>query len=572
MTGVQSFLSGLKVAPAASWPTFWVVYAINVAITFASSFGVDAAWWQRLVAISLGQVAMFAVVAVGAAVERRRGASVTRGLLALMWFALAGAARGGVVGLAFTQWGATSQATETARLASGVLLGLAILTPMSVLVSAARDFARTRDALLDRADQLSAAAARVTEDMAQRDEGVVERIKEEISDSLDEDGAASAARLDRVLREVIRPLSHDLAAAVPTWTPPAAIRRQGRVEWRQVVDRALSGQPLMPWTTTGLIALLSLASVVYGVGPARTAPYYLVGAVLVVSALMLGNVVLGRALPDRPFATRVVITAGVLLLGGAYVGGVGALVVDLTGGPNLQRLVWRAFFALLILMPLLAFTVSLARAATQEQIAALDRLRDADRDLKRRLTRLRQTQWSQQRALARALHGPVQALVSNAAARLHSAPEAQVTHMARDLERELVDVLDPDGRVDDRVTWTDGLARIEATWEGVVDVSVSAPEDVLAWLAGDPVTCDLAVEIVSEAVSNAARHGDAGSVRVSLMLEGEDVVITVRDDGIKGLGDGSGMGSRLLDDCCLEWSRVGAGSGVTLTARLPVGP
>ncbi len=55
--------------------------------------------------------------------------------------------------------------------------------------------------------------------------------------------------------------------------------------------------------------------------------------------------------------------------------------------------------------------------------------------------------------------------------------------------------------------------------------------------------------IAQEATSNAVRHGHAGTVTISLAIDGEHIVLTIEDDGV-GIGsiepDGSGMGLRSM--------------------------
>jgi signal transduction histidine kinase len=85
--------------------------------------------------------------------------------------------------------------------------------------------------------------------------------------------------------------------------------------------------------------------------------------------------------------------------------------------------------------------------------------------------------------------------------------------------------------------------------------------------------------VVSEAVTNAARHSRASAVWVELGVEGEHLVVRVRDDGIGGVEDsvtGAGSGLTGMRDRVIalggRMSIVSPSSGgTTLTARLPCG-
>lgn len=84
--------------------------------------------------------------------------------------------------------------------------------------------------------------------------------------------------------------------------------------------------------------------------------------------------------------------------------------------------------------------------------------------------------------------------------------------------------------------------------------------------------------VLREALSNVARHAQAHHVQVSLVLDGSDMVMTVRDDGV-GLnpraprGDGVGNMERrahLLGGSCSMTSQPGAGT--ELVWRVPAPP
>lgn len=105
-------------------------------------------------------------------------------------------------------------------------------------------------------------------------------------------------------------------------------------------------------------------------------------------------------------------------------------------------------------------------------------------------------------------------------------------------------------------------------------VEVSAPAQRLP----DPVEAT-AYFFVSEAVTNAARHSGASAVWVDAAVDGGELTVRVRDDGIGGVeenaaGDGSGL-LGIRDRVIAVGGRMTiaspAGAGTTLVARLPCG-
>ena len=114
------------------------------------------------------------------------------------------------------------------------------------------------------------------------------------------------------------------------------------------------------------------------------------------------------------------------------------------------------------------------------------------------------------------------------------------------------------------------LARTFETRSGcAVDVEAVVPESL-------PAAVEVAAyRIGSEALTNVARHADAGRARVTVGVEGEALVVVVIDDGRGGAADrpgGTGMGSMRQRAAevggTLEVDSTAAGT--RLTARLPL--
>ncbi len=118
---------------------------------------------------------------------------------------------------------------------------------------------------------------------------------------------------------------------------------------------------------------------------------------------------------------------------------------------------------------------------------------------------------------------------------------------------------------------------------GVVAVQISAPADLPPLPAAVEVA---AYRIITEAMTNAARHSGARRVDVRLALVGPDLLIEVRDDGAVGdgaVGDGAasaagwspGVGLISMRDRAAElggWCQAGPGpGGGRVTASLPLG-
>src|SRR4029077_203881 len=109
-----------------------------------------------------------------------------------------------------------------------------------------------------------------------------------------------------------------------------------------------------------------------------------------------------------------------------------------------------------------------------------------------------------------------------------------------------------------------------------VQVTVTADSSSLPISA--PVAAQL-YRIAQEAVRNAVEHGAAHDVKIGLVFDGNELVLTIRDDGTgfeaNGNGNGAGMGLRIMryraqciGGCCKVDSN--SAKGTIVSCRVPL--
>jgi len=134
--------------------------------------------------------------------------------------------------------------------------------------------------------------------------------------------------------------------------------------------------------------------------------------------------------------------------------------------------------------------------------------------------------------------------------------------------RRIIDDLRPAAL--DAVPLPEAVRRYAAALSTVVTVEVNAPR-----LGTVPPAVENAVyRITTEALSNAARHAQAGHVRVALRRQDDELQVTVADDG-KGVGQavaGVGLTSmrRRAEALGGQLDIASADAGTTVTAILPL--
>ena len=318
----------------------------------------------------------------------------------------------------------------------------------------------------------------------------------------------------------------------------------------------------------GFICLL-LLTVAAGVTGSKGISVAIAVCVSVLGWSAIANMVLARAVARSNPRTAIALVVIASLVIGFLSTGAGSLLLAQDSDPELFFMGGGLFTAVIVLL------VALVTAILREQQGSERELAESTEHLRRELVRLRQARWLQQKALARALHGPMQSAVTSAALRLEATvragePQGDLVAEIRADLRSVVDVLD----VDYPAAPALGLAleRITGTWEGVCDVTSDISPLGLTALEGDPIACAVVIDLVTEAISNAVRHSGASHADLTIAMASVGLVtLTVGNDGHAAapMQRQGGLGTDLLEECTLDWSRETTPTGYVLTAVIP---
>lgn len=175
------------------------------------------------------------------------------------------------------------------------------------------------------------------------------------------------------------------------------------------------------------------------------------------------------------------------------------------------------------------------------------------------------------------VHGSVQARLLGCAIAIEDAgmkkdPEqfsAALSRALDALENPLVNLGRPAA-----TSLEDELSRRRELWEGLCDVTYSVSADVPVLPPATVLDCG---RIVEEGISNAARHGDAQHVNVTIdspttLHEARSLRITITDDG-HGLSTAPprpGLGLRMVQSVAQSWELTTEQGITTLTVHVPL--
>ena len=204
-------------------------------------------------------------------------------------------------------------------------------------------------------------------------------------------------------------------------------------------------------------------------------------------------------------------------------------------------------------------------------------------------TEVQRTEYSRQvvrRDMARILHGPIQGRLAAVRMKLHLIAETslststtvshadvnQLTDLLEQISHEIEtfgDELTPTGTQSAQ----DSLAALAIKWQGMLDVQSQMPAEVMKVLDADGTLKRKIVAASSEAVTNAARHGKATQIFVTLDIVKQASVIELQaQDNGRGVPHKlqPGMGLQDIEADGGTWRLEPCASGAKLHVEFPL--
>lgn len=569
MTALAELRRRLGSSDAVSWPVFWVTLSAaivgNLVTTTSAPIGV------RALTLAIGQIVLWIpLVAVGRIL--RRDPERSRPLLVLGSAVVGLLSRAVTVGLLTAAFLGGDEVRWADRFVGALLnIGLAFVIA-TVVVSSFRERRQHITQLQGLQRDLSQSIEQLRRDYSDRNDQTLEQIHTVLLGELSSLDATDAGRslevLQRTASDVVRPLSHRLARERGP-EPREIVPIETAVAWPVVLNEAATGRPFRPAITALFIAIEAMAATV---AYPRGAPLFAATVAATWVGFRAANRALVRVLAGRSLVFRV----PAVVLSAVLVGACAALVVRLGGGPApvVTALTFGAFFFVTVF----GLGVTLAAAFLRDRQQMIELLEVSSASLRRRIVSLQQAQWFQNKALSRALHGPIQTAVTAAALRLDAAIGAGSVSPAviEQARAQITQAMGTLGSTDVHVvSLAEATERLSSAWEGLCDIAMVVSTEAQETASRDPVLRSCMIDIVTEAVTNAVRHGNATSATIDIVLVGgdlgcQDVMVSITSDSswVTSSGD-SGLGTHLLDDCTLGWGVDHTQAGVRLWARMP---
>ena len=383
--------------------------------------------------------------------------------------------------------------------------------------------------------------------------------------------------------DIVRPISRDLIDAEQGGITFTSTTDVPRLDWWGALTRAADPTFIRPWPVVGVMTFLMVPSLLITIGLTLG-----VASLVLVVVLLWGGLTVSRFLGERIVAGRSTVVRALVFilslgaLGSLITPGVGLLLQAVGAQPDtIGR--WLAAgdgfrLAAPVTVVFVGYLVAVYSAARQQAYLLEDELKSTDLELRWELARLRDLNRQRRQALARILHGRVQATLTASYLRIeHESAGGRIPdELLSDVRSQVLASLDELGRdVEQPRDLDDLMALVCANWSGIAEICLQAPEDIVEALREDPVCAWSVNELLPELCFNAVRHAAADRVDISLRREDyRCLVLVVADNGggVAAETGRAGLGSQLLEEACLWWRRSHAQGWTVTEACLPWRP
>jgi signal transduction histidine kinase len=213
-------------------------------------------------------------------------------------------------------------------------------------------------------------------------------------------------------------------------------------------------------------------------------------------------------------------------------------------------------------------------ALISRRIDVLNRLVYVNQEIEQSVSLLKQEAWVLKTELAKAIHGSVQAKFLSLSLQFDSLKSVSKKQLA-EASKEVKKVIDS---VDDSfkaaaMTFEQQMELILAAWDKSVRIDLSLTNEIRDKIDAHPIARTCLVELIGEAVANAAKHNSSPRVSVEISSsEGSYLQVLVTSEGRLTRVDNSrkGYGSKMLNEVTSAWSLTSAKGRVYLHAAVPL--
>mgnify|MGYP002737727701 FL=1 len=354
-------------------------------------------------------------------------------------------------------------------------------------------------------------------------------------------GPEAGRSLREVSEAVVRPLSHQLAAAEPWTAPEPAAPRES---WaRKVGDLVRLVGPVNPLGPVLIFEAAVLPFLLARFGPALALLNLVVGSLILIGF----GFVIRRAwrVPRQPWLNLMGLALAYAVSFVVAALSVSGLFVAL-GQPPLP------FWNGIVVYPLLALAWALLDAVLERRVELEEELAESLAREAQAAEQLRSRVASMQRRIAKVLHSVVQGeLVTSAVSLARTDDQGAV---AAEIDRVSASIVERLHAKESTVDSRERIMDLLALWSAAMTVHLDVDDDLWAVLDVDADLREAVVDVLAEGLTNAVRHGSGPSVRVLMRGTAVGLDVAIQSEGHLRRQVSSGLGTQTIAASAESWS------------------
>lgn len=437
-----------------------------------------------------------------------------------------------------------------------LIIGEAIVTRIYAIAARSRELSNQLTSLRGQLERTSLLAERDRAELIARTQEMFRVELRDLETRLLAQDAVTVSEIQHFTDDFVRPLSHEIATLTIQVEPSLPI--QEPQSWGEQFQQRISASSLIQPVWTVIIVAIFCAAGLLVLG--RSFFLYLPTLVLTALILTLVKIASRRARVSMWFAVIFAIVTS------ALAGFIAAFAEGLLLRSPELAYPWSYSLGVLIVAMMLTALGS-ADQIFHGYVAEREQLKNT---LEMQSHRARQEMWLARKHIAAKIHGPIQAALQAGTMRfmqMSSGEFLDARPVLSSVRQALSELQAP--ITTSIVEVRESLYGLHVLWSAQCSIESELQPGACLILENDPASCQAVIEVVTEGVLNAVKHGNASSITLNIRDSNEDVLITVWNDGLSipdSMQPGYGSGS--FDELCASWSLTADMGGTMLCATI----
>ena len=484
---------------------------------------------------------------------------------------LAGFSRGLILAVMFKIFGVTEDYNFTFRVPNGLVLISFAYIIATILVSVYKEQRDLLYSLRTERSRLLAAASELRGKRIQEESYLNEEINDlllrEVKNLHSQSNQEIIVSLQKLINDIVRPISHSLANQIPKWKPEDFASRIDRISIREIL-LGIRPENAIRIRILSILMLLQTLPFISIYGWVTVLKIELTILLLFPISLKITQILLVRLTAKMTPPLRLLFIFVSLGISAVPTGSVIYFFIRNSPDPYYFLKAGPSFTMLAAGLIITSTALQNASKSVREELGK------TNDELRWIIARKNLVIWNLRGSLSRNLHGPIQSAIQVSVFDLRKAIETDalnpdlIARIQKNISDAIYNLNSPNRKsVDIQQVFYD----VTETWRDHCNIEIHVSDETLETLSHDAAARSASAEIVREFVSNALRHAEAKNVEVQITHTDKCLLVSATNDGFEFKGEISkGLGLGLLDSIAVRSSVARIDSKTLVRAEIPL--